>query len=62
MTATTRTRCRDQANPVPCQRGLDRVVKICVWSVSFDQVRVESIYTAFLLGSITHRKRTFVLF
>ena len=40
-----------------CQTSRDK----CVWSFSFDQVRLESVYTAILLGSSMHT-RSAVLF
>ena len=36
---------------------LDRVKKVCLWSVGFDQVRLEKAYTPILLGSSTFTKR-----
>ena len=36
---------------------LDRVDKVCIRLVSFDQVSVESVYADILFGSCTYRKR-----
>ena len=42
MTATTRTRRRDQANPVPCERGLKQVTAYITTSTPYSRLCVDT--------------------